>query len=147
MDPIVIRSKNIKDDDTEATDQYSVSRAPQPDAPTSIFTPKKENRQTYRLSSGVKNPANALRITTVSRYEPRQVEEVSDLGKSRSTVVGALSRYVPTHNHQSSDHEQHNHTCPCCQGFYCSYCKSSVPPIYRPVPDRDGNYHFHPNQN
>ena len=36
--------------------------------------------------------------------------------------------------------------CPECKGFYCNYCKSNIPPIYRPVPDEKGTYHFHPNK-
>ena len=37
--------------------------------------------------------------------------------------------------------------CPCCKGFYCDHCKSNVPPIFRPIPDENGNYHFHPSSN
>ena len=34
--------------------------------------------------------------------------------------------------------------CSKCKGFYCDGCKSTIPAIYRPVPDEEGKYHMHP---
>lgn len=34
--------------------------------------------------------------------------------------------------------------CPSCKGFWCQTCKSTVPAIYRPIPDENGKYYLHP---
>ena len=46
---------------------------------------------------------------------------------------------------QKSIFSARKYECPECKGFYCDTCKSFIPPIYRPVPDTEGKYHFHPN--
>lgn len=125
----------VRDDTTVTSDGYTV--VPSPINP--IQSVPNAHSVTFNISSAIKQPRNYLNINTTSRrIFPK--DQKPNLETSRSTIVG--SRYNPVFHNPN-----HNHECPCCTGFYCSYCKSSVPPIYRPVPDSEGNYHFHPNQN
>lgn len=50
-----------------------------------------------------------------------------------------------TESKHSDHHPGHERlSCSNCKGFFCRECKSTIPAIYRPVPDEHGKYHLHP---
>ena len=104
------------------------------------------NVSTYNISTHRKDPTSTTKISTFAVQEKTVKNRHGDKGRMGNSTVVPFTPIKEKDTERSSEdggHRHLEHECPSCKGFYCRTCKSSVPPKYRPVPDENGNYHFH----
>lgn len=100
---------------------------------------------TYHISTQRKEPIAVAKISTMAISSNTLRSYKAKDKTARSPFSTGKKKDHETE--RSSEGEGHKHdrlVCGSCKGFYCRECKSTIPPIYRPIPDANGKYHIHP---
>lgn len=102
---------------------------------------------TYNINTRRKDPVNTARISTFAVQEKtlKHHKHHDDPTKMSFSTAMPFSPVKQRDVESEDEHDGHQRLmCDSCKGFYCRTCKSSIPAIFRPVPDEKGKYHVHP---